>query len=634
MSLSSAFLGGNSEWATFKVASKALRSARTTPIELDTRALVSRLKANGAGQMSERAGSDVAVTIEARAAFELEVSGRFGVMPSFFYSASAAPGLIEQLWAFTKSAYLDSPLPSLFKERLFVHLSRFCESRYCIVRHVGFLIGEGWPAGDPAVRPQTIDQVSTLLQRPLPDAKALAEVFARLESHEKPRNIPTPETQAEYDLFDALTVMFLEPFRWGRAREAVQRAVGESMFEVLTAFLAFARTAQFWAETHPEVTIEPDMLGVLEKHDGLARLLLDPSEAKRANAGEALRQTLSELEDVRASLRVSSETLELALHSASEFAWEVECDTRTIKITGDPRSALGFDLAPTEQERIGHIHPEDWPCVTAAFEAMLAGKALHDVENRLINPITGETVWVNWAGRLVAGGSRVKLVGITRNITAAKNAELALHESEKRLRVLVAELQHRTRNLISVVGATAEKLLRTSKTFDDFKAGFHDRLGALGRVQGLLFRMKENDRIAFDELIETELSAQSIRAGEAVTIDGPKGVRLRSRTVQTLAMVVHELMTNAVKHGALKRPNAHLAVRWRLETMGEGGKPWLHLDWKESGVEMPPLPHGIGQGRELIERALPYQFDARTMFVLEADGVRCTISLPVSENEG
>lgn len=69
-------------------------------------------------------------------------------------------------------------------------------------------------------------------------------------------------------------------------------------------------------------------------------------------------------------------------------------------------------------------------------------------------------------------------------------------------------------------------------------------------------------------------------------------------------------MTDAVKHGALKQPNGHLAIRWRLETMGEGGNSWLHLDWKESGVEMPPFPPGVGQGRELIEQALP-QFDAQ-----------------------
>ena len=126
---------------------------------------------------------------------------------------------------------------------------------------------------------------------------------------------------------------------------------------------------------------------------------------------------------------------------------------------------------------------------------------------------------------------------------------MKLRESEKRLRVLVGELQHRTRNLISVVGAMADKTLRTSKTFADFKASFQDRLGTLGCVQGLLFRMKEGDRLNFDELIETELSAQSAGVGEdgPVTLDGPKGVRLRSSTVQTLAMVLHELVTNAVK---------------------------------------------------------------------------------------
>jgi len=569
-----------------------------------------------------------------KAFFECE--RRFGIIPNFFYSASAAPGLIEELWALFKSSYIDCPLPSLFKERLSVHLARFCEVRYCIVRHVGFLIGEGRPAGDPKATPQTIEQVITLVQRPLPDANVLAEVFARLESHEAPKDIPEPGTQAEYDLFDALTVMFLEPLRWARAREAVRRAVGNCTFEVLTAFLAFVRILHFWTETHPELAVDPDMLAVLERHDDMARLLLDPSEAERVKAGEALRQTLAKLEDVEASLRVSRQTLELALQSAGQFAWEIDRNTRNIKVIGDPASAFGFDLRRTEEERFGLVHPEDQRRVRDAYEAMLAGRGPYEIEHRLINPNTGETLWARWTGGLINERGLAKLVGITRNITARKNAELALHDSEKRLTVLVAELQHRTRNLISVVGATVEKTLRASKTFDDFKASFQDRIGALGRVQGLLFRMKEEDRVTFDELIETELSAQSIRVGEdgPVTLDGPRGVPLRSRTVQTLAMVLHELATNAIKYGALKQPNGHLAVRWRLEAMGESGKTWLQLDWKESGVKMPPIgtnPNGTGQGRELIERALPYQFDAQTTFAMEPDGVHCTISLPVSE---
>src|SRR5579859_6107904 len=94
------------------------------------------------------------------------IAERLGVLPNFFCTGASAPGLIDRLWDFAKSAYLDSPLPSLFKERLFVHLSRFCEVRYCIIRHVGFLIGEGNPSGDPDAPPHSVDEVAALLSGP------------------------------------------------------------------------------------------------------------------------------------------------------------------------------------------------------------------------------------------------------------------------------------------------------------------------------------------------------------------------------------------------------------------------------------------------------------------------------------
>jgi two-component sensor histidine kinase len=227
---------------------------------------------------------------------------------------------------------------------------------------------------------------------------------------------------------------------------------------------------------------------------------------------------------------------------------------------------------------------------------------------------------------------------LSRNLEQrVEERSAALRESQDRLISVVAELQHRTRNLISVVGTIARGTLRSSKTFDDFSSTFQDRLEVLGRAQGLLFRTHEGGRVTFDELINTELAAQcvQVKEGGPVTLDGPKGVPLRSRMVQSLAMALHELMTNALKYGALKQPNGRLTVRWRQDTLSKNGKPWLHLDWKESGVEMPPLgakPEGSGQGRELIERVLPYQFDAQTTFAMEEDGVHCTISLPASEH--
>ena len=134
-----------------------------------------------------------------RAAFRANVADRFGVLPNFFCSASAAPGFIEGLWDFAQSAYLDSPLPSLFKERLFVHLSRFCPVRYCIVRHVGFLIGAGRPAGDATGPAGTVAEVLSLLQRPVPNSAAFDRAVSRLLDHPVPEEIPASATPFEYD---------------------------------------------------------------------------------------------------------------------------------------------------------------------------------------------------------------------------------------------------------------------------------------------------------------------------------------------------------------------------------------------------------------------------------------------------
>jgi two-component sensor histidine kinase len=199
--------------------------------------------------------------------------------------------------------------------------------------------------------------------------------------------------------------------------------------------------------------------------------------------------------------------------------------------------------------------------------------------------------------------------------------------------VLVAELQHRTRNLMGVIRSMVDKTGRASADLANFRAQFHDRLEALARVQGLLSRLNEHDRVTFDELIESELEALEGSSADHVSLEGPRGVRLRSSMVQTLAMALHELATNAVKYGALGQPRGRLAVTWSLDLNGAGGRPWLHVDWRESGVTMPPVgstPNGGGQGRELIERALPYQLSAKTSYELGADGVHCTISMPVS----
>ena len=117
------------------------------------------------------------------------------------------------------------------------------------------------------------------------------------------------------------------------------------------------------------------------------------------------------------------------------------------------------------------------------------------------------------------------------------------------------------------------------------------------------------------------------------TLEGPDDVPLPSTTVQTFALAIHELATNAVKYGALAAVDGHLFVGWRIDPPVGNDPPRLHVEWRESGVIMPDVDapaQGGGYGRELIERALPYQLNAKTTYELGVDGVRCTIAVPIA----
>ena len=247
--------------------------------------------------------------------FEAEVAGRFGMLPNFFRSAQAAPELIEQLWGFAKAGYLDNPMPSVFKERLFVWLSRFCPMRYCIVRHVGFLMGHshGRAAGDAAAAPQTIHEIVALLRRPSPWQREMEEVYALLEKLTGPIDTwPGAGTELEDAIFACAAVIFVEPARSDRARRALVRAVGLRRFEFFSGCLAFIRTAHYWTMLHPEIETEDDMQLLMRGHQDLARLLLEDPEADRCEMGERLFEELMSLRDLneRQELERAKQALE------------------------------------------------------------------------------------------------------------------------------------------------------------------------------------------------------------------------------------------------------------------------------------------------------------------------------------
>src|SRR5580704_9925699 len=212
---------------------------------------------------------------------ESRVEERFGVLPNFFRLAPETPEITEKLWGFAEAAYLDNPLPSVFKERLFVHLSRFCAVRYCIGRHVGFLVGLGRPAGDPAVRTQSIADVVKLLRRPFPRGEELQSRLSLCAAYPAPIvEMPTADSQMEDAIFVLAAHVFLKTSDYLLCLDPLARLLGPVRLQYLLLFLAFVRAAHYWTETHPEITLEGDIHKLLATHEALADCILNDPEAR------------------------------------------------------------------------------------------------------------------------------------------------------------------------------------------------------------------------------------------------------------------------------------------------------------------------------------------------------------------
>jgi hypothetical protein len=218
-----------------------------------------------------------ALALSKLSGFHRDVTKRFGLIPNFFVSAPDAPEVLERLWDFARAAYLDSPIPSLFKERLFVFLSRFCPVRYCVIRHCGFLVGYGHSSGDSSAAPQSIDQVLRLLRAASPWRRQLEPIYRALAQTKEPIDWPAPETEMEEAIFVLSALTFVEPSQYERARQTLRQVLGGRRFEYLLALLAFIRTAHYWTVVHPGLKIEDEMRELLSEHKELASLLLqDP----------------------------------------------------------------------------------------------------------------------------------------------------------------------------------------------------------------------------------------------------------------------------------------------------------------------------------------------------------------------
>jgi PAS domain S-box-containing protein len=378
------------------------------------------------------------------------VAERFGVLPNFFRLAPETPEIIEKLWGFAEAAYLDNPLPSVFKERLFVHLSRFCAVRYCISRHVGFLVGLGHAAGDPTARTQSVMDVVKLLRRPFPRGEELRSRLSLCASCTAPIvEMPMANTQLDDAIFVLAGHVFLKTSDYLLCLDALARLFGPTRLQYLLLFLAFVRAAHYWTETHPEIALEDDINKLLATHEALADCIRNDPEA-----GDSLTQSLlDELPALRLQADKAIGLLAAIVDSSDDAIVSKTLDGIITSWNAGAERLFGYTASEAVGQHISLIIPVNRRDEeTVILERIKQGKPIEHFDTiRMHKDKTPLDISLTISPVRSASGKIIGASKIARDITQRKRTERELRESEERYRILAdaldTQVQFRTQEL-------------------------------------------------------------------------------------------------------------------------------------------------------------------------------------------
>lgn len=233
-------------------------------------------------------------------------------------------------------------------------------------------------------------------------------------------------------------------------------------------------------------------------------------------------------------------------------------------------------------------------------------------------PKSGDT---DWAVRALpykdADGLTNGVVLTFVDITRLKSAD--------RQTALVEELNHRVKNILSVVFSIASQMTRDAGSTEDFKTAFLARLRALANSNELL-AAHDWAGARLDDLVSFELKPYAGRS-DGVTLEGPN-LLLTPKAAVTLGLVLHEMCTNAAKYGALADPGRRLAVTWAIDGAGEGAM--LRLVWSETGGTGVKPPKKTGFGSQVISQSVEYELGGAVEVDFRDEGVTYVVLVPAS----
>jgi two-component sensor histidine kinase/DNA-binding response OmpR family regulator len=324
----------------------------------------------------------------------------------------------------------------------------------------------------------------------------------------------------------------------------------------------------------------------------------------------------AELEAANMRLVQSEQGRSLALAAGQMGSWEWDIatgqgswDEGQYRICGvEPGS---FTVSADNTRAL--LHPDDWEPLRLVVQRMAEGERTQQIEFRVRRP-NGELRWCmgTTAASVDAAGNVVRISGVTIDITDRK-------EAEERQVLLAREVDHRARNALAIIQSIIR--LTRAKTVDEYVETVEGRIKALALAHTLLSNSRWHGA-DLGSLVAEECAPY--RSGNKIAVAGPN-VSLSPSTAQGIALALHELATNAAKHGALSSINGKVSLTWQHEA------DVLSLRWMENGGPLTRAPSTRSFGLKVIRASIEQQLGGTAMFDWNPKGLRCELSIALCD---
>ncbi|MGH6793893.1 MAG: HWE histidine kinase domain-containing protein, partial [Methylocella sp.] len=259
------------------------------------------------------------------------------------------------------------------------------------------------------------------------------------------------------------------------------------------------------------------------------------------------------------------------------------------------------------------VDPEDWDRLVQAWEKKSGETETFQTEYRVRRRDGTQRFCVGTAVAITEGGKILRMSGITADITDRK-------ESEKRQSLLAREVDHRAMNVLTVVQSIVR--LTRAEDIETYVAAVDGRIQALAQAHALFSRSRWQGA-ELEKLIEDELRPYKGDAnGRDRIVTRGQNVMLEPATAQTVALTLHELVTNAAKYGALSTPCGRVRLAWDAQPDS------IVLRWLENGGPAVERPIKKGFGTQVISAIVEGHLGGAATFDWRRDGLQCTISIP------